>query len=171
MTPLKYIAAIAVLAVACAAFPQIERPVRIGEKLPPLELSYVKGAPIDPPNGANITLVEFWATWCKPCLRTIPHLTELHHRYGDRGLQIVGVSDESRDVVLPFVEEMGQKMDYPVAVDVNNKTTNRFRGTDTPIPRAYLFNELGTLIWIGHPADPELEQLIKELTEELNQDS
>ena len=163
--------ALALIAAACAATAQVERPVRLGEKLPPLELDYIKGDKIIAPNGKNITLVEFWATWCKPCLKTIPHLTAIQKRFEDRGLQVIGISDESRDLVDAFVHEMGAKMDYSVAVDVNRKTSNRFRENDSPIPRAFLFNEEGTLIWIGHPADENLERLIDEVTSELQEGS
>lgn len=171
MTPLRFTATLAALALACAAFSQMERPVRIGDPLPPLELDYVKGKPIDRPDGNTITVVEFWATWCKPCLRTIPHLTDLERRFGEKGLQIVGVSDESAATVRPFVRKMAGKMDYRVAVDIQNRTTKRFRDLNGTIPRAYLFNEQGTLIWIGHPANAQLEKLIEELTDELNPDS
>lgn len=167
----KYGALLAALAVVGAAFGQIERPVRLGEHLPPLDLHYVKGEPIQRPDRHNVTLIEFWATWCKPCQITIPHLTELQHRYGERGLQIVGISDEPRKLVTEFVQAQGAKMDYAVAVDNDRKTTNRFRQLDSPIPRAYLFNETGKLIWIGHPADNDLERLIQELTDELQADS
>lgn len=168
MIRLKHAATLAALVLACAAASQVERPINLGETLPPLDLEYVKGSAIAEPNGEKITLVEFWATWCAPCLRTIPHLTELQHRYGDDGLQIVGISDETRETVQPFVDQMGEKMEYAVAVDMQNKTSNRFREPGGPIPRAYLFNESGRLIWIGHPADHNLERLIKELTEELS---
>ncbi len=170
MKPPRYLSVIAALALACTAFAQLDRPVRLGESLPPLDVEYVKGKPIAQPDGRTITVVEFWATWCKPCRMTIPHLSEMQARYGSRGLQVIGISDERIELVEPYVEEMGDLMDYSVAVDRGGRTTTRFREREDGIPRAFLFNELGNLIWIGHPADNDLEQLIKELTDELSED-
>lgn len=149
---------------------QMDRPIRLGESLPPLDVDYVKGGDVKQPGGTTITVVEFWATWCQPCKLTIPHLSELQAHYGDRGLQVIGVSDETAEIVEPFVDSMGEKMEYNVAIDRAGRTTSRFREPDSGIPQAFLFNELGTLIWIGHPADPELEQLIRELTDELSEE-
>ena len=167
----RLISALAALSFACAALAQLSRPIRLGESLPPLEVDYVKGDSIDAPNGHNITVVEFWATWCAPCRMTIPHLSELQARYGDRGFQVVGISDEPPETVVPFVKQMADQMNYRVAVDRDGQTTLRFRDPEDGIPRAFLFNELGALVWIGHPADNDLEQLIKELTDELNKNS
>lgn len=160
-----------IVMLACVAVAQVERALLIGEPLPPVEVEYIKGEPLVPPNGKNVTVVEFWATWCKPCQATIPHLTRMQAKYGERGLQVLGISDESKHVVLRFVREMGDKMEYAVAVDAHRQTTSLFRGDDTVIPSAFLFNELGTLIWVGHPADENLERLIKELTDELHPES
>src|SRR5438132_1657241 len=45
----------------------------------------------------KVVLVDFWASWCTPCLLEIPHLIRLQEQYGPKGLRIVGISmDESR---------------------------------------------------------------------------
>ena len=73
---------------------------------------------------AEVYIVEFWATWCPPCRKSIPHLSELQEEYGSSGLVIVGVTDEDAEVVEPFVERMGSKMDYIVAID-NHQSLNQ----------------------------------------------
>ena len=51
-------------------------------------------------------LIDFWATWCKPCLKAMPKLVELHERFKDRGLTVLGVNEDgprSRTKVKPFI--------------------------------------------------------------------
>ena len=61
-----------------------------------------------------------WATWCPPCLKSIPHLTELQKKYKDTCI-FVGVSDEPEGTVKNFVNKMGNQMDYCVAIGLLQK--------------------------------------------------
>jgi len=67
--------------------------------------------------GKKIVVVEFWATWCGPCKKSIPHLTDLQLRYKNDGVIILGVSDEPAAKVRPFVTKQAQDMDYTIATD------------------------------------------------------
>lgn len=63
----------------------------------------------------KVVLLDFWATWCVPCREETPHFVELQKKYGDRGLQIIGVSmDDSPDPVHPFYQQF--HMNYPVVM-------------------------------------------------------
>jgi len=63
----------------------------------------------------KVILLDFWATWCVPCRGEIPRFVELQNKYGDRGLQIIGISlDDSPQPVRDFYQEF--KMNYPVAL-------------------------------------------------------
>ena len=63
----------------------------------------------------KIVLLDFWATWCVPCREETPHFVELQRKYGDRGLQIIGVSmDDSPDPVRTFYQQF--QMNYPVVM-------------------------------------------------------
>jgi thiol-disulfide isomerase/thioredoxin len=139
----------------------------LGDAAAPLKIKdWVKGKPVeikaDGPTKAYV--VEFWATWCGPCRTSIPHLTELAKQYKEKGIVFIGVSDEETDKVKPFVERMGEKMDYVVAVDSDRATSNGYmkaydRGG---IPCAFLVSGKGKVIWIGHPMaglDAVLEKL------------
>ena len=67
-------------------------------------------------------LIDFWATWCKPCLSSIPELQALHERFGPRGLTVLGVSvDGPRNYakVRPFVARLG--ITYPVTLDSDGR--------------------------------------------------
>ena len=67
-------------------------------------------------------LIDFWATWCKPCISAIPEIEALHHRYAPRGLTVVGISvDGPRNYakVRPFVARLG--ITYPVVLDPDGR--------------------------------------------------
>ncbi len=139
----------------------------LGEPAPPLQgLLWIKGTPVDlaANRGTTVTVVEFWATWCGPCVESIPHLTELQKRFGPRGLAIVGISDEGPSTVREFVEKMGQKMDYSVAVDPTGDTRSAYMDTygQSGIPRAFIVDRHGRIVWIGHPQS-ELEKTLEEI--------
>lgn len=60
----------------------------------------------------KIMVVNFWATWCPPCLKEIPEFIKLQQRYGDRGVQFVGIAIDDKAKVAEFAAKLG--MNYPV---------------------------------------------------------
>ena len=62
----------------------------------------------------KIIFLNFWATWCPPCLKEIPEFIELQNTYGDQGFQIVGIAIDEEEAVREYVEEVG--MNYPSLV-------------------------------------------------------
>ena len=120
----------------------------VGAPAPSLKsVTWVKGQGVDP--SGKITVVEFWATWCGPCIQTIPHLTELQKKYGDK-IQIAGLSNEDKPTVLPFVEKMGDKMNYHVGL-IDEATHGAYMQGVDGIPYAFLVDAKGTVLWQGHP--------------------
>jgi thiol-disulfide isomerase/thioredoxin len=66
----------------------------------------------------RLLVLNFWATWCPPCLREIPAFIDLQQRYGAQGLQFVGIALDQPEAVRPFVVERG--VNYPVLVGDQN---------------------------------------------------
>lgn len=125
-------------------------PLEIGNKAPSLkEVYWVKGKALDV--GKQLTIVECWATWCGPCLQTIPHLTELQKKYVGK-LEIIGITQEDKETVLPFVEQMGNQMDYRVAIAPDSVYDSYMAGIPG-IPHSFLVDANGRLIWHCHPAE------------------
>lgn len=60
----------------------------------------------------RLLVLNFWATWCPPCLKEIPTFLALQHELGPRGLQFVGIAMDQEDAVRTFVADKG--VDYPV---------------------------------------------------------
>jgi len=127
-------------------------PTRLGDSAYPLVgLTWVKGDPVTIAPG-TVYVVEFWATWCPPCRDSIPHLTELQARYGDR-VVFVGVSNEDAATVRPFVAGLGNQMAYTVAVDPAGKVVDGYMRAfgQSGIPTAFVVDAEGRVAWVGHP--------------------
>jgi thiol-disulfide isomerase/thioredoxin len=144
----------------------------LGDAPPELNVDFIKGDPITLESGVgkHVFVIEFWATWCGPCKITIPHLTKLQKTYGDRGLVVIGISNEDRATVTPHLEEMGEKMDYRVAIDRANTTNNRYFGGFgrlNAFPTAFIIDGNGRVAWIGTPGNPFMDELIDKLVRDL----
>ena len=93
------------------------------------------------------TLLEFFTYWSRPCTAQVPHMNELHDRFADRGLSVVGVTSESEEDTLAWVEEHG--VEYPFAYDPLRKLAN-WVGV-IGVPHAVLVDANGLIVWRGHP--------------------
>ncbi len=119
----------------------------VGKPFPPMVVRYLPGA--EPYTPGRPAVVEFWATWCPPCRKSIPHLNELKQKGADLGLQVIGITDEDEATVTAFRREV--TMDYTVAMDINKGMANHFQVTG--IPYAVLVDRVGKVRWAGHPSE------------------
>ncbi len=74
----------------------------------------------------DVVLINFWATWCVPCLTEIPDLNRLQEKYRDQGLVIVSISDEEKDLLLAFEKQLPMvtsKMRFPELIDLPSPFT------------------------------------------------
>lgn len=138
---------------------------KIGDKAAPLVIKdWVKGSAVNVHDGKNIYVVEFWATWCGPCRTSIPHLTDLQKKFKDKHVVFIGISDEDKSDVAPFVKEMSAKMDYVVACDKDRETSTGYMKAydQSGIPTAFIVGKDGKVLWFGHPMD-NLEETLTEI--------
>ena len=78
-------------------------------------------------------LLDFWATWCKPCLAALPELDALHRRFSERGFTVIGVSvDGPRN--FPKVRPMAQRLGlgYPIVLDEDGSLQQRYQARAVP---------------------------------------
>ena len=139
----------------------------LGDAAPALEIAtWIKGDAADLAKGLNknIYVIEFWATWCPPCIMSIPHLTEIQKRYRDKNVVVVAVTDEPAPLVTQFVQRQGDKIGYTVACDKEQKTTASylFAAGQASIPVTFIVNREGKIAWIGSPFDMDgvLEEVV-----------
>ncbi|MFM7052953.1 MAG: thioredoxin domain-containing protein [Planctomycetota bacterium] len=161
--------------------PAAERPAQAAPELKPLGIgdaapafavdTWVKGEPFEKIEAGNVYVMEFWATWCGPCIAAIPHLTELQKKYPD--VRFVGVaasesgSDEGAKLgkVKGFVEGKGDAMGYRVAYVGDRAKMSRpwmEAAGQRGIPCTFIVGKDAKVAWIGHPMqmDQPLAQIV-----------
>jgi thiol-disulfide isomerase/thioredoxin len=157
--------------------------LRPGSEAPALTLDkWVKGEPVEKFEAGRVYVVEFWATWCGPCIKGIPHLTELQRTYPE--LVIIGVAAAERSAganpdlsdkapaidprlsgVEAFVSKRGDEIGYRIAWDGDASMGKAwmFAARQRSIPFAFIVNREGKIAWMGHPneMDGPLDRIMK----------
>lgn len=144
----------------------------VGDPAPKFQVGkWIQGEPVKAFDSNHVYIVEFWATWCGPCVASIPHLNELSQKFKDKGVISIGVDVwDSDDSVAPFVKKMGDKMTYRVALDDKSRDPSGFMGStwwkrkvnNHGIPTAFIINRDGIIAWIGHPMGLK-EEIVDEI--------
>jgi len=146
MKPTAHLATLAVLAAALAiaaprAACETTTPLA-GLRLPDLQGRMVA---LDSYLGRGPVVLDFWATWCKPCLAALPELNALHADLASRGVRIVGINEDGQRgaaKVKPFVAT--HAIDFPVLLDLNGEARSRLKAL--ALPTTLLFDAQGTLV-------------------------
>lgn len=108
----------------------------------------------------KIVVLDFWATWCGPCLAAVPKTNELMKKYADRGVVIIGVcATNGGDKMADTVKK--HKIAYPVALD--DGTNAAFKANS--YPDYYIIDRAGNLRW-GDIVNSDVETAIKALLDE-----
>lgn len=132
---------------------------QIGEKAPAVKVSkwmnrQPPALPGEKGSEKQVFIVEFWATWCQPCLRCIPHMAELYRKHEKDGLVIIGVSNEEPETIQKFLEKNANgklQMPYFVACDEEMTTTESWMKDIEGIPHAFIVDRGGNIVWSGNP--------------------
>lgn len=105
----------------------------------------------------KLYMLECWATWCGPCLVTIPHVDALYDKYEPKGLRVIGVNvwEDGRDKVADFVKDKGDGMSYPIVYIGKGGAfeTDWLKPAQIPgIPTAFLVKD-GKVLITAHPSE------------------
>ncbi len=131
----------------------------------------------------KVYVVEFWATWCGPCIASMPHLAELQKEYADKGVQLISISDEDLKTVETFLERPvpgeeadsaeGEKKTYRELTSTYCLTTDPDQSSSEDymraagqngIPTSFVVGKDSKIEWIGHPM--ELDAILKAVVED-----
>ena len=151
---------------AFTADPAAYLPPEFPRPAPPFALKDLSGKAISNASlMGQVVLVDFWATWCAPCRKSMPELQALHQKYAGRGFSVVGVSiDEGGpSKVKKFVSS--RKITYPIAMD-SEKAPAWDAFMVKAVPAAYLLDREGRIVaqWTGTPpTGKELESRLEDL--------
>jgi thiol-disulfide isomerase/thioredoxin len=124
--------------------------------------TWTTGTPITKFESGQVYIVEFWATWCGPCIQAFVHLSELKSQYNDK-IQIIGVNvldiqdGESQtarnDRVTRFVSQHKDAIDCAIAVEQGDTIGNEWliAAGQYDVPISFIVNKHGRIAWFGHP--------------------
>ncbi len=147
-------------------------PLRINEPAKPFQAENIRGETISLADyNGSVVLLEFWGTWCPPCVGDVPYLKEAYEMYGDRGFEIIGVANDRYSDLISFPleyeisspqvhDEGGQLMRtylgpqtryvYPIAILIDEEVYVRATGAD--LRRQNLLNTLAEHFDAGEQA-------------------
>ena len=185
---LKMIKRLLLIAVCCAVvfvltFPSaraLDKELGIGSEAPRLDIEHwVQDGngffkPVEEFQQGKVYVVEFWATWCAPCIASMPHLAELQQKYRGRGVQIISISDETLDEVQELLQKENDEEGktfaeinsaYSLTTDPDRSVHEDYMEASNQqgIPTSFIVGKTGQIEWIGHPMelDEPLEAVVE----------
>ena len=120
----------------------VERPG--GKAAPSFTLQDLNGKPVSLSDfKGKVVILDFWATWCGPCVIEIPHFIELYEQYKDRGFAMVGISLDRQGVgiVKSFIQKY--RVNYPILM--TDGQVDKAYGGITYIPTTFVIDAAGNI--------------------------
>lgn len=137
----------------------------IGRKRPDFTHENLDGDPVSASDfDGRVWLVNFWATWCKPCVDEMPMLSRLHLSDDGQGVQVVGIALDDPDRARQFARELSVR--YPVLLGQADVviTGRRYGNSTGMLPFSVLVDAGGQVRWV-HLGALDRDELMKQISE------
>ena len=141
------------------------------EKAPDFRLHDLKGeqTELNEYLGKGPVVLDFWASWCKPCVKSLPEIQKIYDKYKKYGLTIIGINQDgprNRSKINPLIKSQG--ISFPILIDDNSDIMRRYRIVG--LPAAVIISSEGNIVKVhkGYRAgdekllEKEIISLIKE---------
>ena len=126
---------------------------------------YLLNEPADKNFDGKFKVLEFWATWCRPCLKAVPHLNKLQRQFADSNIVFLSITYEQPAIA----QKVFSKVSFETIV-VSDQTRSihkalrvQYNGT-LPLPQTVLIDDENRIIWYGNPkylSKKKLEQFLR----------
>jgi|Deesub1362B_J571_1020462.scaffolds.fasta_scaffold00788_8 peroxiredoxin len=110
-------------------------------------------------------LLDFWALWCQPCLKELPHLNDIQSKYGSR-LWVVAINEDdasNQAKIRPFIQ--GKRYRFQVLLDPDHRIMQKFKLN--ALPTTFLLARDGRVIYMRQGYQPGDEEDLKKAIEQL----
>jgi thiol-disulfide isomerase/thioredoxin len=165
--PRRLLAGFTLLLGSAATLPAAE--LTIGSPAPAIDVEHWvqdgegKYKPVTEFEKGKVYIVEFWATWCGPCIMSMPHIAQLQADYADKDVQVISISDEDLDTVKGFLDRDNGEGEtfadvtkgYCLTTDPDKSVYADYMDAagQNGIPTAFIVGKTGEIEWIGHPME------------------
>ncbi|MCA6115105.1 redoxin family protein [Bradyrhizobium sp. WSM 1738] len=136
--------------------------LRMESPAPPIKVeNWLRGQPLTSFQPGKVYVVEFWATWCGPCVAAMPHLVQLQDKYKDSGVEVLGVAacerartaDEARTNLDAWLTEKFSNLNYRIGFDYTGNMNKLWMDPSfsVGIPTSFVVDRDGRIAFIGFP--------------------
>lgn len=147
--------------------------IKVGERAPEIHVTnWIKNVPVDKELNNKYIVLEFWATWCGPCIAAVPHMNKLQQEFHQKDLYYLSMTDEST----AQAERTLKRINFSsiVVTDTTKQTQINFgdgvEGLEA-FPLTVLINKNGMIDWIGEPQNLDAKIMTKFLSNSLTTNS
>jgi len=129
---------------------------------PPIKVeNWLRGEPLTSFRPGKVYIVEFWATWCGPCVAVMPHLVQLQEKYKDSGLELLGIAaseraqraGEARTRLDAWLTDKFSNLNYRIGFDSTGEMNKLWMDPSfsVGIPTSFVVDRDGHIAFVGHP--------------------